>query len=69
MQDLIVRLWQEVFGEPPPLADDRRLLGQILVESLPLAPPYQPVDLRPFRRRTPAPPVADEGEEDRALRA
>ncbi len=41
MQDLLTRLWCEVFGEPPPLADDRQLLGQILVESLPKAPPYE----------------------------
>jgi len=51
VQDFVARLWREVFGEPPPLADDRRLLGQILVESLPPAPPYQPVDLRAFVRR------------------
>ena len=41
VQDLLTRLWSEVFGEPPPLADDRQLLGQILVESLPKAPPYE----------------------------
>ena len=72
VQDLIFRLWREVFGEPPPLADDRQLLGRILVESLPPAPPYQPVDLRPFKRRAAAPEALEEGEggeEDRALRA
>jgi len=37
----LARLWREVFGEPPPLADDHDLLTQVLVESLPLAPPYE----------------------------
>ncbi len=41
MQDFLTRLWRQVYGEPPPLADDRQLLGQILVESLPKAPPYE----------------------------
>jgi hypothetical protein len=68
--DFLTRLWREVFGEPPPLADDPQLLGQILVESLPLAPPYQPVDLRAFTRRTGhALPAEEIEEEDRALRA
>ncbi len=50
MQDLLTLLWREVFGEPPPLADDRQLLGQILVESLPVLPPYEigrKVEVRP----------------------
>ena len=68
MRDLMTRLWQEVFGEPPPLADDVRLLSQILVESLPAAPPYQPLDLRMIHRRAPAPePETDQEEE--SLRA
>ncbi len=41
VQDFLTLLWREVFGEPPPLADDRQLLGQILVENLPLLPPYE----------------------------
>jgi hypothetical protein len=67
VQDFLTRLWGEIFGEPPPLADDRRLLSQILVENLPPAPPYEPVDLRPFRRAAPGPPPEDG--EDRALSA
>ena len=66
MRDLMTRLWQEVFGEPPPLADDVRLLSQILVESLPPAPPYQPLDLRMIHRRAPEPEA--DGEEE-SLRA
>jgi hypothetical protein len=69
--DFLTRLWREVFGEPPPLADDPQLLSQILVESLPPAPPYQPVDLRAFKRRAwhAVEAAAEEEEEDRALRA
>ena len=68
MRDLMTRLWREVFGEPPPLADDARLLGQILVENLPSAPPYQPVDFRMIHRRAPAPDAGDQ-DEDEVLRA
>ncbi len=68
MRDLMTRLWREVFGEPPPLADDPRLLGQILVENLPAAPPYQPMDFRMIHRRAPAPDASDQ-DEDEVLRA
>jgi len=71
VQDLFTRLWREVFGEPPPLADDVRLLGQILIENLPPAPPYQPVDLRVLSRRHEPERTAsdDTDEEDEVLRA
>ena len=72
MQDSLSRLWRAVFGEPPPLADDAKLLSRVLVENLPLAPPYQPVDLRVLARRqaTAAPSEGDGSEEDeKALRA
>lgn len=72
VRSLWTRLWREIYGEPPPLADDPELMSRILVESLPLAPPYRPVDLRAFTRRPePQPPsvAEDEGEEDEALRA
>jgi hypothetical protein len=38
---LWTRLWREIYGEPPPLADDPQLLSRILVESLPQLPPYE----------------------------
>ena len=63
MQDLLTLLWREVFGEPPPLADDRQLLGQILVESLPVLPPYEigrKVEVRPV--------AADPGPDPEAAR-
>ena len=68
MRDLMTRLWREVFGEPPPLADDLELLGKILVESLPPAPPYQPMDFRMIHRRPhgPEPRSVDENESLRA---
>ena len=71
MRDLMTRLWREVFGEPPPLADDAQLLGQILIENLPAAPPYQPVDFRMIHRRTGTDHTADkpQSEDDQALRA
>lgn len=40
-QSLWARLWREIYGEPPPLADDHQLLSRILVESLPPLPPYE----------------------------
>ena len=70
VRDFLTQLWHEVFGEPPPLADDRQLLSRILVESLPPAPPYQPVDLRAFTRKPPPAALDDDDEgEDQALRA
>ena len=67
----MTRLWREVFGEPPPLADDPALLTRVLVENLPPAPPYQPLDLRAFTRPAPASrPADDEPDQDEeALRA
>ena len=70
MQDFLTSLWRDVFGEPPPLADDSRLLTQILVENLPPAPPYQPVDFRMIHRRTPTPEAgAGAADEDEVRRA
>ena len=40
-QSLWTRLWREIYGEPPPLADDPDLLSRVLVESLPPLPPYE----------------------------
>jgi hypothetical protein len=40
-KSLWTRLWREIYGEPPPLADDPQLLSRILVESLPQLPPYE----------------------------
>jgi hypothetical protein len=40
-KSLWTRLWREIYGEPPPLADDPQLLSRILVESLPPLPPYE----------------------------
>ena len=33
-------LWAEVFGEPPSVNADAKLLGELLVRHLPPAPPY-----------------------------
>ena len=41
VRSLWARLWREIYGQPPPLADDPKLLSRILVESLPPAPPYE----------------------------
>ncbi len=41
VQSLWARLWREIYGEPPPLADDPKLLSRILVETLPPLPPYE----------------------------
>ena len=68
VRDLLTRLWRDVFGELPPLADDSRLLSRILVENLPQAPPYQPVDFRMIHRRA-APPEPDAADQDESLRA
>lgn len=38
---LVETLWRQVFGEPPSLAAPMDLLCKILVENLPLAPPYE----------------------------
>lgn len=35
------RLWEALFGEPPPIAAEISLTAQILVEHLPLAEPYE----------------------------
>ena len=35
-----VDLWIAVFGEPPPVAPDDEATARILVDCLPLAPPY-----------------------------
>ena len=40
-RSLWTRLWCEIYGQPPPLADDPELLGRILVESLPPLLPYE----------------------------
>jgi hypothetical protein len=70
MNHLMTRLWREVFGEPPPLADDSHLLTQILVENLPPAPPYQPSDFRVLGRRAEAAaPQGSVEEEQEVLRA
>ena len=53
VQSLWARLWKEIYGEPPPLADDSQLLIRILVESLPPLPPYE------LGRKAPAEPEAD----------
>ena len=36
------RLWEALFGEPPPIAAEIALTAQILVECLPAAEPYEP---------------------------
>ena len=41
VRSLWTRIWREIYGEPPPLADDPELLGRILIESLPPLPPYE----------------------------
>jgi len=41
VRSLWSRLWREIYGEPPPLADDPQLLSRILMESLPPLPPYE----------------------------
>jgi hypothetical protein len=50
-QSLWARLWREIYGEPPPLADDPDLLSRVLVESLPPLPPYE-IGKRPKRPET-----------------
>lgn len=34
-------LWEAVFGEPPPIRAESEMTGQVLVEHLPPAPPYE----------------------------
>lgn len=43
------RLWEAVFGEPPPIAADIGLTARILVECLPSVGAYQPSAVRPPR--------------------
>jgi hypothetical protein len=35
-------LWQEVFGQPPPVTGAPELLSRVLVQNLPPTPPYRP---------------------------
>ena len=56
-RSLWARIWREIYGQPPPLADDPELLGRILIESLPSLPPYELG--RPLKS---APPHESEGE-------
>jgi hypothetical protein len=41
-EDELASLWREVFGQPPPVIGAPRLLSRVLIQSLPLAPPYEP---------------------------
>lgn len=34
-------LWEAVFGEPPPIEAEAEVTAKILIEHLPLAPPYE----------------------------
>jgi hypothetical protein len=45
----IVRIWRQVFGEPPAIVAPNALIISILVENLPPAPPYRPgcINLEP----------------------
>jgi hypothetical protein len=36
------KLWEAVYGEPPPIAAEIGLTARVLVECLPPAEPYQP---------------------------
>jgi len=54
MRDEVETLWAEVFGEPPAIRCDPRLLTEVLVRSLSSPPPYGDPPLR--RDREPLPP-------------
>jgi hypothetical protein len=41
------RLWIDVFGEPPFIKADAKVLAKVLVTALPAAPPYK-LDARPW---------------------
>lgn len=43
------RLWEVVYGEPPPIAADIALTAQVLIECLPLLGPYELRDPKPPR--------------------
>jgi hypothetical protein len=67
VRNLWTRLWREIYGEPPPLADDPQLLSRILVESLPPLPPYElgktpPRDTTDPRDREPEAGISGTGE-------
>ena len=47
MREAIETLWMEVFGEPPAIRCEPRLLTEVLVRSLSSPPPYGDP---PFRR-------------------
>ncbi len=36
-----IALWEAVFGEPPPIQAEADVMAKILIEHLPLAPPYE----------------------------
>jgi hypothetical protein len=36
------KLWEALYGEPPPIAADIGLTARILIQCLPPAGPYQP---------------------------
>lgn len=43
------RLWEAVYGEPPPIAADIALTARVLIQCLPSAGPYQPGAPNPLR--------------------
>ncbi len=50
-EEELAELWQQVFGQPPPVIGVPSLLTKVLVQSLPQAPPYEPVPRPPRRPR------------------
>lgn len=36
-----IALWEAVFGEPPAIRAEAAVTARILIEHLPLAPPYE----------------------------
>ncbi len=54
VREQIEELWAEVFGQPPSIRCDSRLLADVLVRSLSPPPPYG--DPPRLRDREPLPP-------------
>ena len=54
VREEIEHLWAEVFGEPPSIRSEPRLLAEVLVRSLSCPPPYG--DPPSLRDREPLPP-------------
>ena len=63
-------LWNAVFGEPPFVRADAKLMAEVLVGALPPAPPYEPTAANPsaaVRREAEGPAFTSAPEEAMGL--